>query len=49
MELQNVENSRQGRREFLNGFTRRILLRDHGPEDGCEGYEDQQEKCQSDR
>jgi len=49
MELQNADNSFQGRREFLNGFIRRILLRDHGPQYGCEGYEDQKKKGQPDR
>ena len=49
MELQGFENPRQGRREFLNGFTRRILLRDHGPDNGCEGNDDQQGNGQSDR
>ena len=49
IELQDLENSRQGRREFLNGLPRRILLRDHGPQDGCEGYKDQKKKSQSDR
>ena len=42
--LQGLEDACHGRREFLEGISCRVLLRDYCPDNGCEGNKDQKEK-----
>jgi len=48
-DLQELDDSREGRREFLKALACGFLLGDNGPDNGRQGDDDEQGKGQPDR